>query len=157
TNRTILLRGRTSEQELYMEQATYTIQIHAPKERVWRVLLDDATYRQWTSVFQEGSYAETDWNPGSKARFLTPTGEGMFSRIVTHTPSEFLSIEHLGTIKDGQEQPDSEETKQWKGAHENYKVQESGGMSTLMIEMDLTEQYKSYFDETWPKALAKVK
>jgi uncharacterized protein YndB with AHSA1/START domain len=140
-----------------MQRAIYNITIHAPKEKVWQVLLDEPTYRQWTSAFHEGSYAVTDWKEGSTARFLTPEGEGMFSRIVTHRPNEFLSIEHLGTIKDGQEIPESEESKEWKGAHENYKVQEAGGVTTLTIEMDVTEQYRSYFDEVWPKALAKVK
>jgi uncharacterized protein YndB with AHSA1/START domain len=140
-----------------MQRATYSVTIHAPKEKVWHVLLEDATYRQWTSAFHEGSYAVTDWKEGSSATFLTPEGEGMFSRIAAHRPNEFLSIEHLGTIKDGQEMLDDEQSKEWKGAHENYKVQESGGVTTLTIEMDLTEQYKAYFDEVWPKALAKVK
>src|SRR5262245_54655470 len=103
-----------------MQRLTYNITIRAGKEKVWRVLLDDATYRQWTSPFQEGSYAETDWTAGSKARFLTPAGDGMFSRIVSHRRNEFLSIEHLGTVKNGVELPDSEESKQWKGAQENY-------------------------------------
>ena len=30
--------------------------INAPKEKVWKVLWDDSSYRKWTSVFMEGSY-----------------------------------------------------------------------------------------------------
>lgn len=120
-------------------------------------MLEDATYRQWTSPFAEGSYAVTDWAEGSKALFLTPSGEGMVSRILAHRPNEFLSIRHLGTVKNGVEDTDSEEAKSWGEALENYAIKEVNGSSTLTIEMDTNEQYKSYFEETWPKALAKLK
>ena len=38
----------------------FSIGIAALRETVWEILLDDATYRQWTAVFAEGSYAEGD-------------------------------------------------------------------------------------------------
>jgi hypothetical protein len=63
----------------------------------------------------KGSYAVTDWNVGSKALFLSPQGEGMVSRIVAHRPNEFLSIEHLGIVKNGVEDTKSEAVKAWAG------------------------------------------
>lgn len=140
-----------------MKKAYFSATINAPKEKVWRVLLEDATYRQWTSAFQEGSYAETDWKEGSKARFLTPAGDGMVSRIVTHRPQEFLSIQHLGTVKNGVEDINGDEAKAWGGAMENYTLRETGGISTLTIEMDVSDAYRQYFEETWPKALSILK
>ena len=120
-------------------------------------MLDDATYRQWTSVFSEGSYAVTDWKEGSKALFLTPEGDGMVSRIAAHRPNEFLSIRHLGAVKNGVEETESEASKTWAGALENYTLRDVGGSSTLTVEMDVTNEYEKYFEETWPKALAKLK
>ena len=140
-----------------MQRLTFSITIHAPKEEVWRAMLEDATYRQWTSAFHEGSYAITDWQEGSKALFLTPAGDGMVSRIVAHRPNEFLSIQHLGTVKNGVENTESGEAKDWAGALENYKLQETDGSSTLSVEMDVSDEYRSYFEETWPKALGKLK
>ena len=64
-----------------METLKFHSTINAPKEKVWATLWNDNTYRQWTSVFSEGSYAESDWNEGSKILFLSPKGEGMFSVI----------------------------------------------------------------------------
>ncbi|MEX0968196.1 MAG: hypothetical protein WD077_13225 [Bacteroidia bacterium] len=43
-----------------------SIGINAPKEKVWNVLLQDETYRIWTSAFEPTSYAVTDWKEGSK-------------------------------------------------------------------------------------------
>jgi hypothetical protein len=140
-----------------MKKAYFSATISASTEKVWRVLLEDATYRQWTSAFQEGSYAETDWKEGSKARFLTPAGDGMVSRIVTHRPQEFLSIQHLGTVKNGVEDINGDEAKAWGGAMENYTLRETGGISTLTIEMDVSDAYRQYFEETWPKALSILK
>src|SRR6266571_3789932 len=138
-----------------MHKIRFSMTIEAPKAKVWKAMLEDATYRQWTSAFQEGSYAVTDWKEGSKAQFLTPECNGMFSKIAAHRPNEFLSIMHLGTVKNGVEVKDNDEG--WAGAMENYTLREVDGRSTLTIEMDVTDEHKKYFDETWPKALRKLK
>jgi uncharacterized membrane protein len=143
--------------ETKMQKITYSSTMNAPRDKIWKVMLEDATYRQWTSAFQEGSYAVTDWKEGSKALFLTPEGNGMVSRIVAHRPNEFLSIAHLGTVKSGVEDTASEEGKAWAGAHETYTLRDVGGVSMLTVEMDVTDEYRKYFDETWPKALSKLK
>jgi hypothetical protein len=120
-------------------------------------MLDDAAYREWSSEFHEGSYAVTDWREGSKALFLTPAGDGMVSRITAHRPNQFLSIEHLGTVKNGVEDTDSDAGKQWAGAYESYSLREVDGGVTLTVEMDVTDEYRKYFERTWPKALGKLK
>ena len=136
---------------------TYSTSISAPKEVVWRTMLDDETYRKWTSAFQEGSYAVTDWKPGSKALFLAPDGTGMVSRVAEHRPNEFLSLEHVGIVKNGVEDTASDEVKQWAGARENYTLRDQAGRVTLTVDMDTADDYKKYFDDTWPKALAALK
>lgn len=141
-----------------MDKLTFSTTINAPKDKVWRMMLDDATYRQWTSVFHEGSYAVTDWNEGSKASFLTPEGDGMYSRIAVHRPNDFLSIEHLGVVKKGVEDTASEETKALAGGLENYTIREDDGHSVLTVEMEgMTGEFRNYLQETWPKALRKLK
>ena len=140
-----------------MHRIRFSTTIAAPKEKIWQAMLEDATYRQWTSAFQEGSYAVTDWKEGSKALFLTPAGNGMLSKIVAHRPNEFLSIMHLGIVQNGVEVTDNDDAKGWAGALENYTLHESGNKSTLTIEMDVTDEYKKYFEETWPRALGKLK
>jgi len=140
-----------------MTRLTFATAIKAPKDLVWRTMLEDETYRQWTSVFQEGSYAITDWMPGSKALFLAPNGSGMVSRVAEHRPNEYLSLEHIGIVKNGVEDTTSTEVLKWAGARENYSLREDGGRAVLTIEMDAADEEKPFFEDTWPRALAALK
>lgn len=140
-----------------MQKLHFITEINAPREKVWRVLWDDKTYREWTSAFAEGSFAETDWQEGSKALFLTPDRSGMASRIKENRPNEFLSIKHLGIVKEGVEDYDSEEIKEWAGSLENYTLEDHNGGTRLRVDLDSTDEFREYMQTTFPKALEKVK
>ena len=56
-----------------MEKLRYSVTIDAPVQDVWTTMLNDATYREWTSVFNSESSYEGDWNQGSEIRFSGPT------------------------------------------------------------------------------------
>ncbi|HZH64482.1 MAG TPA: SRPBCC domain-containing protein [Flavisolibacter sp.] len=141
-----------------MQKINFSTTINAPKEKVWQTLWDDGSYRKWTSAFSEGSYAETDnWKEGTEVKFLDPNGCGMVSRIATNRENEFMSFEHLGEVKDGVIDKDSDKVKQWAGAKENYTLKEASGVTILDIEMDTAEEYKDMFSQMWPKALLNVK
>jgi uncharacterized protein YndB with AHSA1/START domain len=141
-----------------MKKLHFKILINAPREKVWKTTLDDATYREWTSAFMPGSYAVTDWQKGSKTLFLGPDGSGMVSRIAENIPNEYLSIEHLGEVKDGVEDTTSEKVQQWSGAFENYTLKTVGDNQTeFSVECDMGDDYVDMFKEIWPKALAKLK
>lgn len=140
-----------------MEKQQFNIAIDAPRETVWDVLWNDKTYPEWTAPFSEGSRAETDWQKGSKVLFLNGNNEGMVSTIAENMPNEFMSIKHLGMVKDGVEDTESEEVKQWAGSLENYTLKTVNGQTELTIDMDIAEEYKDMFAEMWPKALNKVK
>jgi len=136
-----------------MDKIKISIEINAPAEKVWAVLLGKDSYPEWAAVFAAGSKAETDWQKGSKALFLDSNNEGMVSRIADNIPNEFMSIEHLGMIKDGKEDLNHE----WSGAKENYNLSEKDGKTELLITMDSNAEMQTYFEETWPKALDKIK
>jgi len=125
-------------------------------------MLDDKPYREWTAAFNPGSYYKGDWSKGSKILFLGPdpkTGEegGMVSRIAENKPYEFISIEHLGIVKNGVEDTTSEEARKWAPAFENYTFKEKGGATEVLVEMDIEDENKKMFEEMWPKALQKLK
>nr|WP_121270166.1 SRPBCC domain-containing protein [Pedobacter schmidteae] len=140
-----------------MEKLKFNILINASSEKVWKTLWEDETYRQWTTAFSEESSAHTDWKKGSKILFLDGKGQGMVSRVAENIPNEYMSIEHLGFVKDGVEDLTSEEVKAWAGAHENYRLKNINGATEVAIDMDITDEYKEMFTEMWPKALTNLK
>ena len=144
-----------------MQKIYHSIKINAPKEKVWHAMLDDAPYREWTSVFAEGSHYEGSWEKGGRITFIGPGEEGkeqgMASVIEENRPYEYLSIKHIGVITDGAPDTESEEVKKWAGAHENYTFKEADGVTEVSVDMDIEDEYKKMFDDLWPKALQKLK
>lgn len=140
-----------------MKKISFSVTINAPKEKVWKILWDDKTYRQWTSVFSEGSYAVSDWNEGDRVHFLSGTGDGMFSEIAKKTDNEIMSFRHLGVVKDGKEQPSTPETETWIGATETYTLSEDDKGTSLVAELQIIDQHAEYFEKTFPLALDAVK
>lgn len=145
-----------------MQKLHFSIDINASKEQVWHTMLDEKTYRDWTEAFSPGSYYKGDWSKGSKILFLGPdpeTGEegGMVSRIVENKPYAYVSIEHLGFIKDGKEDTTSEEVKKWTPAFENYTFEEHNGVTQLQVDMDSEDSQAEAFSQMWPTALKRLK
>jgi uncharacterized protein YndB with AHSA1/START domain len=139
----------------------FKINIDAKAEKVYQYILDDKKYSDWTSVFNPSSHYIGSWEKGSKILFLGTdsvgrTG-GMVSRIKENIPGRFVSIEHYGVIKDGSEIFCGPEVDQWAGALENYTFTGVEGTTLLKVDVDVHEDYVSYFAATWPEALKKLK
>jgi uncharacterized protein YndB with AHSA1/START domain len=140
-----------------MERRQFKTTIDAPRQRVWEILWGEETYPQWTSAFSEGSHAKTDWKKGSRVLFLDAKGDGMISEVTENRPNQFMGIKHLGVLQGGKEDFQIAKEKGWEGAVENYTLKTVGGQTELTIDQDIEEDYLKYFEETWPKALEKLK
>ncbi len=46
---------------------------------------------------------------------------------------------------------DREETREWAGTLENYTLKTVNGKTKLTVDTDVTDEYKDYFQKTWPK------
>ena len=114
-------------------------------------MLELETYKQWTSAFTEGSYYEGTWEKGTEIKFLTPEGHGMKALTADNRLYEYLSIKHGAAIKKDSEQEDIPE------AFENYIFSEEKGVTELTVEMDSPPDYEDFFNNTWRKALEKLK
>lgn len=140
-----------------LKQISFSTVINAPKQKVWTTLWNDKNYREWTSVFSEGSHATTDWVEGSAIQFLDGNNNGMGSIISKKIENEEMLFTHISEIKDGVEQPLDENTKAWSGATERYELKEQGGNTALKVVMETGDSFVDYFNEVFPKALARVK
>lgn len=146
-----------------MQKLHQSIFISAPREKVWDVMLSDATYREWTATFNPGSHYVGEWKTGSKMLFLGPDPEhpgaegGMVSVIAEARKPEFVSVRHLGLYANGVEDTTSDAAKEWAPAFENYAFVERDGGTELLIECDIQEKYKDMFEDMWKKSLAALK
>ncbi len=141
-----------------MKTLTFDTVIHASRRAVWDAMLTPSTYKTWTSVFMEGSYYEGSWEKGERIRFLGPGGdEGMLAVIAENRPHEFLSIKHIGQIRNGVEDTESEEARQWAPSFENYYLKEAGTSTELTVTVDIPPEFEGFMEESWPVALAKLK
>lgn len=136
-----------------MKKLEFIIEIATTNEKVWDALWQEENYKNWTSVFMEGSYAESDWKEGSEIRFLSPGENGMFGIIEKMIPFEKMYFKHLGEIQNGVKQAET----YGEEATERYDLKEENGKITLSATMNAPEEYLIYFTNIFPKALKKIK
>ncbi|MCT3635686.1 SRPBCC domain-containing protein [Elizabethkingia anophelis] len=135
-----------------MEKLFYHIQINATPDKIWVVLWNDVTYTQWTSVFAEGSFYKGTLEEGSIVKFFDPKNNGMYSRVEKNIPNKEIKFLHLGEIYDG-----VEKAQNWGEATESYILEKTGNGTILKGEIQTPEEFKSFFEDKFPKALEIVK
>ncbi len=140
-----------------MIKLEFSVSINAPVAQVWEIMIDPESYKAWTRPFCEGSYFIGSWDEGQQIRFLSPDGGGMTSVVAENRFLEYISIKHLGFIKGGIDDTESEEVKSWAPAYENYTFTSNGNATIVDVDMDITADFEAYMLDTWPKALAVLK
>ncbi len=147
-----------------MKKIQYTIQISAPASKVYDVMLGittKSTYEQWTAAFNPTSTYEGSWEKGSKMLFVgtDEKGEkgGMVSEIVDANLNRFVSIRHYGLVQGNAEITDGPEVEKWANGFENYTFEEHNGSTMVTVDLDTTEDFVDFMNETYPKALDTLK
>lgn len=147
-----------------MKKMQFKVSIHAPANKVYDVMLgisNKSTYEQWTALFNPTSAYEGTWNKGSKMLFIgiDENGKkgGMVSEISDNIPSRFVSIRHYGLLKEDAEITTGPEVEKWANGFENYTFEENNGTTTVTVDLSITEDFSDYMNETYPKALDKLK
>mgnify|MGYP000109070093 CR=1 FL=1 len=144
-----------------LKKLHFEITINATAQQVYQTMIDEKHYREWTAIFNPTSHFRGSWNKGEKILFIGEDEKGnaggMVARIKENIPNEFISIEHLGLLQNNQEITSGPEVEGWAGALENYTFTETSGKTVLAIDADANKDFETYFSETWPKALKKLK
>lgn len=144
-----------------MEKLHFNISINAPVETVYRKMLGENSYKEWTSEFNPTSHYKGSWEKGAKILFIGTDKDGnmggMISKIRENIPNEYVSVEHLGLLQGDKEIMSGADVEGWVGAMENYSFKRENDKTNLLVDVDMNEEFKSYFQETWPKALNKLK
>ncbi len=139
------------------EMLHFEITINNSPENVFRIMLEDKAFSEWTSPFNPDSRFTGSWEKGERIMFIgtNPDGKtgGMLCRIRENIPGKFLSIESLREIIDGHEVSGDQESGPWRGSLENYSLKPADGKTLLSIDTDVPAGFKPFFTEAWPKAL----
>lgn len=147
-----------------MKKLQFKISINAPVTRIYDLMLgitNKSTYEQWTFLFNPTSTYEGSWDKGSKILFLgvDEKGEkgGMVSRIIENIPNRFVSIQHYGLLKADKEITEGPDVEKWANGFENYTFEENNEKTEVIVDLDTTEDFVDYMNDTYPKALGKLK
>jgi hypothetical protein len=147
-----------------MQKLQFNVSINAPVAKIYDIMLgisNKSTYEQWTALFNPTSTYEGSWEKGSKMLFVgvDEKGEkgGMVSKIVDNIPDKFVSIQHYGLVTGDKEITEGPEVEKWANGFEDYHFDETNGTTTVTVELDTTEDFLSYMNEAYPKALNKLK
>ncbi len=138
-----------------MERLEFSIDIRAPREKVWKVLWDDETFRDWTSTFADdsaGARLESDWEEGSRFEYFEGDA-GSYGVIETLVPAEQVVFRHLGDIDGGEDRPSNDGDK-----FEEYRLEQSGDLTTLRLSQDAPPpEHRDMFEAAIPQALERLK
>jgi hypothetical protein len=138
-----------------MKPFQFSISIHASRERVWKTLWEDKTYRDWANFIDEGTYMVGELKAGNEVQFISSSsGYGVTSYVESLIPNVFVKLRHMADTKDmGNQNRENE----WTGGTESYSLTDADGITTLTAEMDLPPELVELFQTIFPKALERVK
>ncbi len=142
-----------------MKTLHFNIHIEASAQTVWSTLWNDASYRQWSDVFAEGSHIKGELAEGKRIRFLDGNGNGVYGLVCKVIPNQLMSFINLGELFEEREQVIDERTsaREWSGAMESYMLHEKNGCTRLWLETEVNSSDAELFAQKFPKALDKIK
>lgn len=133
----------------------FTTQIKAQKKRVWQVLWEDATFRDWASLIDEGMHLLGEMKEGNEVQFISSvSGYGVTSLIEKLVPNEYVLFRQMA---DTQNEGEALREKEWTGGAESYTLEETNGITTVTIESDVPDNLVETFEICYPKALERIK
>ncbi|HOA39382.1 MAG TPA: VOC family protein [Flavihumibacter sp.] len=143
-----------------MERLQFTTEIDAPVSLVEEAMLGKFSYPLWTAAFNGTSTYEGGWNKGDTIKFIGVNKEGkkegLAGTIKERIPGELVEIQYYGLLDGDTIITEGAAVEDWSGL-EIYRFAAVNGKTTLTVLLDVNEQYKDYFNKSWPEALAILK
>ncbi|NMO97701.1 hypothetical protein [Paenibacillus lemnae] len=138
-----------------MKEIQFSIEIAARKEAVWSTLWEDATFRDWADLIDEGTYMSGDLIEGNEIQFISSSsGYGVTSLIETLNRNEYVKFRHKADTK---ESGQLERDKEWSGGTESYYLNEINGVTTLTVKTEVPQELEEIFNDRLPRALERIK
>lgn len=139
---------------MIMQTQEFSIQIHSTKERVWEVLWNDVTFRNWSGLIDEGTYMKGELKEGEEVEFISAvSGYGVTSFVEKLVPCEYVLFRQMVDTKESGEDVREEE---WTGGTESYALTEHDGVTTLTVTTEVPPSQEDTMRERIPKALERI-
>lgn len=138
-----------------MKKMQFTIEIEATHEHVWKTLWNDITFRDWSSIIDEGTFMLGTMKEGSEVQFISSiNGYGVTSTIEKMIHSQYVLFRHQADTKEkGQDTREME----WTGGQESYSLEVVDNITRLTVNMDVPIHQEETFANLVPRALERVK
>lgn len=144
-----------------MKKLEFQTEIDAPREKVWKTMLDKPTYNEWVAVAWPNSTYKGNWKTGENIKFTGDDAQnqgGTLANLVEVRHPEYVLANHIAVLNaDGSEDRTSEDAKNWIGTTEEYTFTEKNGKTHLKVVINCPENWASMFTDGWPAALDKLK
>ncbi len=143
-----------------MVETKYSMVIKASREKVWGVLWNDQTFRDWANLIDEGTFMKGELKEGCEVEYISSiNGYGVTSYVEKFILNEYVKLKHLADTK---ENGTENREKEWTGGTESYQLTESASsagdvLTELSIVMDVPENLVDYFNEVYPKVMHRIK
>jgi uncharacterized protein YndB with AHSA1/START domain len=138
-----------------MKRQVFSIDIKAPRAKVWRVLWDDESFRDWANLIDEGMTLVGELKEGNTVEFVSAVGGyGVRSQVVRLVPGELVSLKHL---TDTEDLGAAERADEWTGGTEDYTLVEQAGVTTLKLATDVPPTQEATMSVRLPLALDRVR
>ena len=132
----------------------FSIEIEAPRKKVWQTLWEDKTFRDWGSIIDEGQYMVGELAEGNEVQFISAEGLGVTSVIEKLIPNEYIAFKQVADTMDSGKQ---ERDKEWTGGTESFELSEKNNITNLIVKIDIPPGLEEIFKDKFPKALERVK
>ncbi|AYO57870.1 ATPase [Chryseobacterium sp. 6424] len=141
-----------------MATFNYEIIIKAPRQKIWDLLWNPETYKEWKQFFAPGSQFRSDWEVNGETFFLNAEGSGLYSTIKSlHEPAEVV-FSHLGMVREGRVDTATVNQLEWSGAEEKYFLREIDSQTTeLRAIIHTTRDIENMMNEGFSKGFEYLK
>ena len=141
-----------------MANVMHSVIINAPAEKIWDVLWNEDSYKEWTQFFSPGSNYKSDWKVGGKTYFLDASGKnGSIATIDRMDKPNMVIFKHIGELHNGKAINNTRKVIDWLGSFEKYFIMSFDGYCKLQGESITSPEYADHIKEGFVKGFAKVK
>ena len=135
-----------------------SIEISAPREQVWEILMAPEMFAVWAADFSQGAAMSGDWRPGGKVYYSDKGGWGLKAHVLEFEPPRLFSVEYEGEMKNLELDPDLPGSREWKGCRETYELSAEGKVTRFALSAEVpTRAFYEEFNEKWDRVLLKIK